>query len=217
MALHGRFGEDGTLQSLLERAGVPYTGSDSQASRLAFSKSASKERFLQYRVPTPNYVLIHASDDASRIGRLAGQVGYPLVVKPDRQGSSLGVSIVETADALPDALRRCFALDDFGLIEAAVLGSEWTVGLFDELVLPPILIETSRQFYDYRAKYEDDDTRVLFRFLIAARRGPQHHRCRNSCGPVTGNPRPVPRGYSIGRAISPMDSGSEHDSGNDGP
>lgn len=166
LALHGRFGEDGTLQALLDRAGVPYTGSGAQASRLAFSKSASKERFLQCRVPTPPYVLIHASDDASRVGRLAQQIGFPLVIKPDRQGSSLGVSIVDTPDNLPEALSRCFALDDFGLVESAIVGGEWTVGLFDELVLPPILIETERQFYDYRAKYEDDATSYRFEFLL---------------------------------------------------
>jgi len=162
LALHGRFGEDGQVQLLLEEAGVPYTGSDAAASRLAFSKSAAKERFAQFGVPTPTYVLIHYADDAARIERLVSLVGYPLVVKPDAQGSSLGVSIVREPRELPAALRRCFEYDSFGVVEEAILGTEWTVGLLDDLVLPPLRIETAREFFDYQAKYQDDLTRYEF-------------------------------------------------------
>jgi D-alanine-D-alanine ligase len=162
LALHGRFGEDGQVQQMLEQAGMPFTGSDASASRLAFSKSAAKERFAQFGVPTPPYALVHYADDAARIERMVQAVGYPLVVKPDAQGSSLGVTIVREPSELPAALQRCFEYDSFGVIEQAILGSEWTVALFDDLVLPPIRIETPREFFDYQAKYHADDTRYLF-------------------------------------------------------
>ena len=167
LALHGRFGEDGQVQALLDAAGIPYTGSDAESSRLAFSKSASKERFLQCGVPTLPYVLIHESDPAVRIAQQARKLGFPLVVKPDRQGSSVGVSIVRTAEELPGALSRCFAHDAFGLLEPAVVGSEWTVGVIDELLLPAIEIETDRAFFDYDAKYADEATRYRFEHSAA--------------------------------------------------
>jgi len=164
LALHGRFGEDGHVQALLTELGVPYTGSDADASRLAFSKSASKERFLQYEVPTPPYILIHESDDLGRIEKQARRIGYPLVVKPDAQGSSLGVTIVESPAQLSDALSQCFDYDKFGLLESCIVGTEWTLGLLDDDPFPLIQIEAARPFYDYRAKYDDDATRYHFEF-----------------------------------------------------
>jgi len=164
LALHGTFGEDGHVQQILEEAGIPFTGSDSVASRLAFSKSAAKERFIQNGVPTPAYVLIHESDSASRIQKLANALGFPLAVKPDAQGSSLGVTIVQTPEELPQALARCFHFDPFGLMEVAIEGTEWTLGILDGEPLPLIQIETGRSFFDFAAKYEDDDTQYLFEF-----------------------------------------------------
>jgi D-alanine-D-alanine ligase len=168
IALHGKFGEDGQVQQILEDALIPHTGSGVAASRLAFSKSASKERFAQHQVPTVPYVLIHESDTAHRILKQAEHLGYPLVVKPDTQGSSLGVTIVDEAHDLPGALARCFQYDAFGLLEQAVRGSEWTVGLLDDRALPPIHIETDRPFFDYAAKYEDDETRYRFESDVPA-------------------------------------------------
>lgn len=162
LALHGQFGEDGQVQQILEDAGIPYTGSDATASRLAFSKSAAKERFLQFGVPTPEYSLLHYTDDVARIEKVTGEIGYPLVIKPDCQGSSLGISIVRSAAEVPAALKLCFQFDSFAVVERAIMGTEWTVGMLDELLLPPILIETDREFFDWQAKYEDDNTRYLF-------------------------------------------------------
>ena len=162
VALHGRFGEDGQVQQILDEAGMPYTGSDAVASRLAFSKSSAKERFMHFGVATPRYTLIHYNDDTDRISRKVAEIGYPLVVKPDTQGSSLGVSIVRNPGQLPAALRSCFQFDGLGLLEAMIDGTEWTVGLIDRQTLPAIKIETNREFYDWQAKYEDDDTRYLF-------------------------------------------------------
>ncbi len=162
IALHGSFGEDGAVQVILDQAHVPYTGSNAAASRLAFNKSATKERLIQCGVPTPPYVLVHKTDDVGRIERQARALGYPLAVKPNSQGSSLGISIIDQASELPPALEDCFAFDPFGLVEKGVVGSEWTVGLIDNQVLPPIRIETQRPFYDYQAKYEDSATTYHF-------------------------------------------------------
>ncbi len=182
IALHGTFGEDGQVQQILEDALVPYTGSGVAASRLAFSKSASKERFAQQGVPTAPYVLIHESDTPHRILDQAAQIGFPLVVKPDTQGSSLGVSIVRSGQDLPAALARCFHYDAFGLLEQAIAGSEWTVGMLDERALPPIRIETSRAFFDYEAKYADGTTRYLFDSAVPAEQmGRIVETARNAC------------------------------------
>jgi D-alanine-D-alanine ligase len=166
IALHGFFGEDGQVQQILENAGMPYTGSDPAAARLSFQKSAAKERFFQNYVPTPPYVLIHEGDTAGDIMKKARSLGFPLAVKPDSQGSSLGVSVVQSPDELAEALPRCFHLEAFGLLESAVLGSEWTVGIFDDLMLPLIQVVPGRPFYDYHAKYADDSTQYLFDFDV---------------------------------------------------
>lgn len=166
LALHGTFGEDGGIQQQLEAWGVPYTGSGVASSRLAFSKSAAKERFLQTSVPTPAYVLIHEADRASRIELQVRKLGYPVVVKPDAQGSSLGVSVVRSPEELPQALSRCFHYDRFGILERAIVGTEWTVCLLDRTVLPVLQIETQREFFDYQAKYFDEQTEHRFEFDI---------------------------------------------------
>src|SRR5205814_2648371 len=103
---------------------------------------------------------------AHRIGQQAEQIGFPLVVKPDTQGSSLGVSIVQKPADLPAALARCFHYDTFGLLEQALAGSEWTVGLIDDHALPAIRIETDRAFFDFEAEYEDDETRYQFDYDV---------------------------------------------------
>lgn len=168
LALHGKYGEDGHVQSILELLGVPYTGSDAEASRVGISKSATKERLAQHGVPTPKYVLIHESDTAERILSHASTLGFPLVVKPDTQGSSLGVSIVQGPDELLCALPKCFNLDSFGILETAIIGSEWTVGMLDEMILPPIQIRTERTFFDFEAKYHDDGTGYCFDYNVTS-------------------------------------------------
>jgi len=168
IALHGAYGEDGQVQQELENLGVPYTGSGSEASRLAFSKSAAKERFALHQISTPPYVLIHAADSPERTRQQAAVIGYPLVVKPDAQGSSLGVTIVRTPDELPAALAKCFSFESFGLLESYVVGTEWTAGIIDEETLPLIRIGTKRGFFDYQAKYDDDETRYELDFDVSA-------------------------------------------------
>lgn len=164
LALHGPGGEDGTIQEQFDRLGVVYTGSDAAASRLAFSKSAAKERFISHRLPTPPYVLIHASDSPGRIRAQAERIGYPLVVKPDAQGSSIGVTIVRSPETLDASVDEAFRFGAFALIEKAISGTEWTVGVLDDLELPACRINPGREFFDYTAKYEDGETRYEFEF-----------------------------------------------------
>ena len=162
LALHGTFGEDGGVQQILEAHNVVFTGSDSEASKLAFSKSAAKERFTLTGISTPEYALVHKDDSPVRITRQAASIGYPLVVKPDRQGSSLGVVIVNEESALADAVAQSFVLDSFCLLERAIIGAEWTLGVIDDQPLPLIRIGTDHQFFDFEAKYNDDGTQYHF-------------------------------------------------------
>ncbi|QDU38192.1 D-alanine--D-alanine ligase Ddl [Maioricimonas rarisocia] len=158
IALHGRFGEDGQVQQILETAQIPYTGSSAESSRLAFSKSAAKERMLLRDIPTPNYALIHSGDERARITAMASQIGYPLVAKPDQQGSSLGVRFVHEPGQLMSAIEDVFEFGTFCVLESVIAGEEWTVGVLDSLLLPPIRIEVPEGFYDFDSKYKDERT-----------------------------------------------------------
>jgi len=164
VALHGGSGENGEIQAILEAAGVPFTGSGPAASQLAFSKSAAKLRFLQSGVPTPPFVLIHQSDSEARLREQAQRIGYPLVIKPDQQGSSIGVTIVHSPETLTTATKECFRYGPFGIIEQAIPGTEWTLGVLDDECLPLIRIETDNIFFDFSAKYQDETTRYVLDF-----------------------------------------------------
>lgn len=167
LALHGTFGEDGGVQKILESHNVIFTGSDSDASKLAFSKSAAKERFTLSGISTPEYTLVHKDDAPERIVKQARAVGYPLVVKPDCQGSSLGVVFVDDEAELAAAVAQSFSLDSFCLLEKAIYGSEWTLGVIDDDPLPLIRIGTDHQFFDYQAKYNDGRTEYSFDTAIS--------------------------------------------------
>lgn len=162
LALHGTFGEDGCVQQILETQGVVFTGSNSEASKLAFSKSAAKERFLLSGIKTPEYALLHKDDPSEQVVQKAESLRFPLVVKPDSQGSSLGVQIVENETGLTTAVAQGFELDSFCLLEKVILGSEWTLGVIDSDPLPLIRIGTDREFFDFEAKYNDDNTEYNF-------------------------------------------------------
>jgi len=162
LALHGTFGEDGGVQEILERLSVPFTGSDSAASQLAFSKAAAKERFSEHAVQTPDAFPFSPSDSPGEIETRATELGLPVVVKPDAQGSSIGVTIVREVSQLAEAVEQCLAVSEIGLIEKAIEGSEWTLGVIDDDPLPLIQIRTDRGFFDFTAKYEDDETGYHF-------------------------------------------------------
>ncbi|HXI83673.1 MAG TPA: D-alanine--D-alanine ligase [Verrucomicrobiae bacterium] len=158
VALHGTFGEDGTLQQILEDTGIAYTGSGPEASARAFDKIAAKAEFRTAGVPTPKYeVFDRAHPDWRRLALL----GFPLVVKPSRQGSSVGISIVHEEARLEEACRTAWRYDDRLLVEQFIAGRELTVGIFDGHALPVIEIRPKHDFFTYEAKYTKGQTDYL--------------------------------------------------------
>lgn len=155
ICLHGRFGEDGTVQGLLELLGLPYVGSGVLASALAMDKVVSKRLFAAEGLLTPPFVVCTADEKTDADGIVA-KLGPKLVVKPAKEGSSVGMSIVHEPQELPSALERAFAHDDTVIVEAFVSGVEVTVGVIGnkELVaLPTLEIVPEHEFYDYESKY----------------------------------------------------------------
>lgn len=154
LALHGTGGEDGQIQGILEQAAVPFTGSNADASQIAFHKGQSKTRFLQAGLATPDSEQFHIDEPLHEILDRASRLTCPWFVKPVAQGSSLGVSKVDSPDGLASAVNSVRKLDRSGLIEEAISGTEWTVGLFDSVTFPPVAIQAHREFNNYAAKYE---------------------------------------------------------------
>ena len=161
--LHGRGGEDGTLQGALETLGVPYTGSGVLGSALCMDKMRCKQVWQACGLPTPAWRIFDAHQDAAASWQddALEALGLPLFVKPVREGSSVGMTLVEDAAQLPDALQLAARYDHQVMVEQFVAGAEYTAGVLDGRSLPLIKIETSTAFYDYDAKYLRDDTRYL--------------------------------------------------------
>jgi D-alanine-D-alanine ligase len=158
VALHGTFGEDGTLQQMLEDSGIAYTGSGPEASVRAFDKIAAKAEFRAAGIPTPKYEVF---DRAHTDRRQLAALGFPLVVKPSRQGSSVGISIVQEEAHLEKACQLAWHYDDRLLIEQFIAGRELTVGIFDGHALPVIEIRPKHDFFTYEAKYTKGQTEYL--------------------------------------------------------
>jgi D-alanine-D-alanine ligase len=166
IALHGGAGEDGRVQELLQRLKVPYTGSDPVACRLAMSKSASKQRFIAAGVPTPPFVLIRGDDSLSTIAMRVERLGYPIVVKPDGQGSSIGVAPVDSRAELDDAVRAALRLDALVVAESMIKGREFTVATIGERALPLVEITTPEPVFSYDAKYKSALTEYRLDFEL---------------------------------------------------
>jgi D-alanine-D-alanine ligase len=162
IALHGGAGEDGRIQSQLQLLGLPYTGSGPGASRLAMYKAASKERFLDAGISTPPFVLLEAGDERHTQAARCQQLGYPLVVKPDSQGSSLGVSLVGHADELDDALTAAAKLDSFVMAERWIAGREFTVALLGRQPFPILEIVADDPIFSFASKYSSPSTSYIF-------------------------------------------------------
>lgn len=156
IALHGRGGEDGSLQAILGQARIPYTGSDVMSSALAMDKLRSKYVFAGAGLPTPAFRLMTDPDQAVSI---FAELGAPLSVKPVREGSSIGVRRVESGAELAEAFAEAVAHDPMVLVEKWIDGTEFTVAVLGEQALPPIGLSTDNVFYDYDAKYLANDTR----------------------------------------------------------
>jgi D-alanine-D-alanine ligase len=158
IVLHGRYGEDGTIQGTLELMGIPYTGSGVMASALGMDKWRTKLLWRSVGLPVPEFALLNAASDFAAIER---ELGLPLFVKPACEGSSIGISKVKSAGDLRAAFEEATKHDDLVIVERAILGGEYTVAILGDAALPIIKIEPKTEFYDYQAKYFRDDTNYL--------------------------------------------------------
>ena len=170
IALHGRFGEDGTVQGALELLGIPYTGSGVLASALGMDKWRTKLVWQAANLPVPKYMLLDAHSDWAGVVQ---QLGLPLFVKPANEGSSVGISKVKAVGELPGAYQAAAKHDKLVIAESFIGGGEYTVAILGnaadgcdaanggDQALPVIKIEPANEFYDYEAKYLRDDTRYL--------------------------------------------------------
>jgi len=158
IALHGGFGEDGTIQKMLEDLNIPYTGSGPEASRLALDKVASRSIFINNKIPVPESM---ALNKRISIDELYERFNLPMVVKPSTEGSSVGLTIVKNKDEINKALNLAFKYSKTILVEKYIKGREITVGILHEEALPVIEIITKHNVYDYSAKYIDKETQYI--------------------------------------------------------
>ncbi|MDP1708580.1 MAG: D-alanine--D-alanine ligase [Gammaproteobacteria bacterium] len=158
IVLHGRGGEDGVLQGALEMLDLPYTGSGVLGSALGMDKVRTKQVWQALGLPTPEFAVLNRPDDVSRSLQ---EIGLPLIVKPAREGSTLGITQVTTPDALRPAWQAALTYDTDVVAERYIQGAEYTASLLGSEALPLIRIEAASGFYDYQAKYVAHDTRYL--------------------------------------------------------
>jgi D-alanine-D-alanine ligase len=155
--LHGRGGEDGQIQGALETMGLPYTGSGVLGSALGMDKYRCKLAWRGCGVPTADFVLMRADEDLAG----AEALGFPLMIKPAHEGSSIGMARADDSEGLAAAWRAASALDRLVIAERWIMGPEYTCAILGTEALPMIKLETPRAFYDYEAKYSADSTRYI--------------------------------------------------------
>jgi D-alanine-D-alanine ligase len=157
LALHGKFGEDGTVQGLLETMGLTYTGTGVTGSAIAMDKAITKKILKYHDIPTAEFVVLRKDSDTSAVGR----IGYPVVVKPSTQGSTIGMTFVYSADELAPALELAFLHDVEAVVEKYIEGREVTAGILGDNALPLVEIVPKSGVYDYDAKYLTHDTKYV--------------------------------------------------------
>jgi len=160
LALHGRFGEDGTIQGMLELMRIPYTGSGVLASALAMHKIMSKKFFLCEKIPTPRFEGFRR-EEIMKDPPEGISIPLPVVVKPAREGSTIGISIVQKHEELAPALKKAGEYDEEILVEEFMKGKEITVGILGDIPLPVIEIVPRSGFYDYHSKYTKGETQYI--------------------------------------------------------
>jgi len=161
IGLHGRLGEDGAVQGLLEIMRIPYTGSGVLASALAMNKVISRQIFRQHSLPVPNYLVLHLTEPRD-LSRPPWPLSWPVVVKPCQEGSSVGVSIISDPQAWPAALEKAFSYDAEIIVEEYIKGREISVGILNNQALGAIEIVPKAEFYSYEAKYTEGLTQHIF-------------------------------------------------------
>jgi D-alanine-D-alanine ligase len=162
LALHGTFGEDGAIQKILESKGLIYTGSGARASRLAFDKWESKKRFTKAGVLMADSILFDSQKNDAQLEKKIRQLGTKYVIKPLREGSTIGITVADDPKSAIEAAKKCAA--EFGecMIENFISGKEITVGILADIALPILEIRPPAGFYDYHAKYIGDKTEYIF-------------------------------------------------------
>ncbi len=162
IALHGRGGEDGVIQGVLQVLEIPYTGCNVSASAIGMDKLRTKLLWAGSDLPTPEFELIKASDikvdKQELLQQVAKKLGFPVIVKPAHEGSSIGMNKAANTESLWQALETAALYDSEILVEKWIVGQEFTGAVLDGVVMPLIRLETPRNFYDYQAKYLSDDT-----------------------------------------------------------
>lgn len=161
IALHGKGGEDGQIQQLLERWKLPYTGSGPAACRLSLNKALTKRKLMNSGIPTPEYIILQKSNWKEKIARIQG----PLFLKPLSEGSSIGVFAVENIRREADKIHKVISKYSWLLAEKKITGREFTVGILEERPLPVIELKPRRSFYDFKAKY----TKGMTEYVVPAR------------------------------------------------
>lgn len=162
LALHGEFGEDGQIQQILDDRNLTYTGSGAQASRKAFDKVVSKEIFASAGIPVPRHFLFDTNTKMESLTDWRSKIGDRVVIKPIKQGSSVGVTIIENGDEVLNAATLCLGRFGDCMIEEYLDGREVTVSIVNGKALPVTEIKSKSSFYDYEAKYLADSTEYLF-------------------------------------------------------
>ncbi len=161
LALHGGTGEDGTLQALLDLTGIPYTGSGHLGSAIAMDKDISKRLFRYGEIPTPDWIMT-APDGRVDAAEVESRLGLPLIVKPSKQGSTVGLTVVKRLDALDEALETAARFDDEVMLEAFVAGRELTVPILGDEALPVGEIISQHEIFDYECKYQPGMAQEIF-------------------------------------------------------
>jgi D-alanine-D-alanine ligase len=162
LALHGQFGEDGQLQKILEDKKLCFTGSGAESSRTAFDKLLSKQAFFHTHLPIAKHLIVQADDTQPELTGHLKKLASKFVVKPLKQGSSVGIEITDDAGAAASKAIQCFRTYGDCMVEEFIDGREVTVGIVNGKALPVIEISSQAVFYDYQAKYESDATQYLF-------------------------------------------------------
>ncbi len=168
VALHGRFGEDGGIQSILEGVGLPYTGSGVAASRLAMDKIGSLEVFSRGKLAVPRSQFL-ANSAYQKEKDFTSRMDFPLVVKPSNHGSSIGLSLIDRPGQFRQAVELAFEYDDRIIIQEYIPGRELTVGILDDRALPVVEIVPHSKFFDFAAKYQDNLTEYIVPAVLEER------------------------------------------------
>ena len=158
IALHGRLGEDGTIQRILDDLNVPYTGSDAQSSALAIDKSLTQNLLKKNNIPVPDYVTLTNHREAPLQDIVQLLHGFPLVVKPSTEGSSIGITLVHDHLEMQKAVDHALTFSDEILVEKYIKGRELTIGILENDALPVIEINSTQEFFNFDAKYQSSQT-----------------------------------------------------------